>query len=296
MKPFFENNKPNGSFQHQVECGEAIRYGDTMGTGAHYHEHFECIYCIEGLCDLHLPNQVCRFGAGDLTFIDPMEVHYLHALDPQRSRYIWVKFLPSILFSQDFPIYEGKYYLSYCQTNIKHRHLFKWDEVQSLGLSTIFPTLCYEYEKQPFGYELYIRNTLCTVFLWVLRTWYTENSDNIREMIMNDDASLLLHKALTYIHDHCTSNIQLRDVAKHCQYSYSMFAHFFSKNYGKGFNKCVLEARIQKANILLLTTRKSITEIALETGFSSTSYFIQRFKQLNGVTPCQLRKRFEQKS
>ena len=49
------------------------------------------------------------------------------------------------------------------------------------------------------------------------------------------------------------------------------------------------EYRISKAVTLLINTDKNITEIAEMTGFSTTSYFISRFRQKMGITPFQFR-------
>ena len=41
------------------------------------------------------------------------------------------------------------------------------------------------------------------------------------------------------------------------------------------------------------TPADSVTQIALECGYSTTSYFIQQFKDLNGITPKQFRENFD---
>ncbi|MGQ9491544.1 MAG: helix-turn-helix domain-containing protein [Anaerolineae bacterium] len=43
--------------------------------------------------------------------------------------------------------------------------------------------------------------------------------------------------------------------------------------------------RIQQAKQLLTNTHKTITEIALEVGFSSSSYFSRIFRRKTGMTP-----------
>jgi AraC-like DNA-binding protein len=55
------------------------------------------------------------------------------------------------------------------------------------------------------------------------------------------------------------------------------------------FTAYVCEVRLREAERLLLTTKKSVTEIAIEVGFSTASYFIDRFRVLHGVTPHQYR-------
>ena len=60
----------------------------------------------------------------------------------------------------------------------------------------------------------------------------------------------------------------------------------------KSFTEYVNGIRISESERLLVTTNKSITDIALDVGFSTTSYFIERFKKQIHLTPKQFRKNY----
>jgi AraC family transcriptional regulator len=47
-----------------------------------------------------------------------------------------------------------------------------------------------------------------------------------------------------------------------------------------------LEQRLKLAKRLLITSRQSLVEIALETGFSEQSHFNRVFRSLTGATPA----------
>ncbi|SHM93599.1 helix-turn-helix transcriptional regulator [Chitinophaga sp. CF418] len=51
----------------------------------------------------------------------------------------------------------------------------------------------------------------------------------------------------------------------------------------------ILQQRVEKAKQLLLATMHTITDIAMEVGYSDPSYFIRIFKQTEGVTPGRYR-------
>ena len=51
----------------------------------------------------------------------------------------------------------------------------------------------------------------------------------------------------------------------------------------------ILQQRVEKAKQLLLATMHTITDIAMEVGYSDPSYFIRVFKQTEGVTPGRYR-------
>ena len=66
-------------------------------------------------------------------------------------------------------------------------------------------------------------------------------------------------------------------------------ATLLSREVGTSFVELLLSERINAAKKLLLTTDMSITDIALDTGFSDSSYFIKKFRRSTGITPYKYR-------
>ncbi len=67
-------------------------------------------------------------------------------------------------------------------------------------------------------------------------------------------------------------------------------ARSFQNNLGMTPTEWLNKERIQRACLLLATTRLSVLEIALDCGFESTSYFHKCFRELKQTTPRQYRK------
>ena len=63
---------------------------------------------------------------------------------------------------------------------------------------------------------------------------------------------------------------------------------------GKTFTEYLNYVRITEAEKLLLSTEMNITEVAAETGFSDSSYFIKQFRHFKNVSPKQFKKKFIQ--
>ena len=53
--------------------------------------------------------------------------------------------------------------------------------------------------------------------------------------------------------------------------------------------------RLKRSRDLLTTTRKSISEIAYEVGFSTPAYFTKCYKEVFSETPTELRERLSSK-
>lgn len=73
-------------------------------------------------------------------------------------------------------------------------------------------------------------------------------------------------------------------------YSASHFSRLFHAQLGKSYSEYLTRIRIRHVQDLLLNTKKSVTEIALETGYLHTGNLSEQFKQQTGMTPLQYRK------
>ena len=86
------------------------------------------------------------------------------------------------------------------------------------------------------------------------------------------------------------SQLTLKDLALQLGFSPSYLSVLIKKKLGLPFQEYLIQERMKKAKLLLLTTDLKIYEIADQVGFEDMNYFSQRFKQVVGVTPRQYKK------
>lgn len=98
-----------------------------------------------------------------------------------------------------------------------------------------------------------------------------------------------LHVAANYVRSHCKAPITLEQAAAVAGFSPHYFSRKFNQKFGMSFSDFLLESRILQAKQLLSSTNLSIKAIALETGFSQSSYFGKCFRSLEGMTPLEFR-------
>ncbi len=96
-----------------------------------------------------------------------------------------------------------------------------------------------------------------------------------------------------YIHDHCTEDLCLDDIAAYAGFSKYHFTRLFKNFTGVSFYKYLNKKRIEHAEKLLVDPKLSITEVALQSGFSSLSAFIRMFKLIKDCTPTEFRNLYE---
>lgn len=83
----------------------------------------------------------------------------------------------------------------------------------------------------------------------------------------------------------------LSEMAERCGYSESRFSALYKSTYGISPMADLLSIRLENAKFLLLYSTKPISDIALETGFSTVFYFSSYFKRHFGTSPKEFRER-----
>lgn len=96
--------------------------------------------------------------------------------------------------------------------------------------------------------------------------------------------------AIAYIHSHFKENPTLEEVAKTVYFDKRYFCSEFKKNVGKTYKEYLREVKLQYALKLLKCTTLSITDVAMESGYSTVSHFNREFKNYYKNSPTYLRK------
>jgi AraC-like DNA-binding protein len=105
----------------------------------------------------------------------------------------------------------------------------------------------------------------------------------------NEDNYFEMQIAVDWIMSNYQSEIRLMDVLELIKMSKTSFSRHFGKFTGLSFSKFVNETRISNACLLLHSTEYSISEIALDSGFSNLSNFNRLFRQSKGMAPSKYR-------
>jgi AraC family transcriptional regulator len=92
-----------------------------------------------------------------------------------------------------------------------------------------------------------------------------------------------------FIHDNLSEKITLENLAEIVGLSEHNLLRLFNSSFGKTPAQYIIEQRLRKARWLLANTKKDITTIALETGFSSHSHLTSTFKKNVGISPNNFR-------
>jgi signal transduction histidine kinase/DNA-binding LacI/PurR family transcriptional regulator/AraC-like DNA-binding protein len=102
---------------------------------------------------------------------------------------------------------------------------------------------------------------------------------------LSTEAQRLVRKAMAYLHEHYAEPITRRDIAQHVGMVEDHLTHCFRQELGMTPITYLNRYRINRARHLLKHSELSITGIALEVGFSESSYFSRVFRRETGMSP-----------
>lgn len=106
-------------------------------------------------------------------------------------------------------------------------------------------------------------------------------------------ASWQRKRLAAYIEEHVADDIPLASLAELARLSPCHLSRSFKQSFGMPPHKYHASRRIERAKQLLANCELSVTEIALEVGFSETSTFTAAFHRLTGQTPSNYRRNLD---
>lgn len=103
-----------------------------------------------------------------------------------------------------------------------------------------------------------------------------------------------IEKVMEFIHTSFDKQLSLGEAAKITSMTESAFSRFFKLRTGMTFIDCLTEVRLGHASRMLISTTKTIAEIAYSCGFNNISNFNRIFRKKKSCTPRELRESYDQ--
>lgn len=183
----------------------------------------------------------------------------------------------------------------------------------ALHFKTNNPELIKIFDDIPFFIELQNRNKIYSCFLEMIQI-FTNKSPHFEisymnkffefiDLIIQDSSSTnnpfintklsgtAIKEAKNYIDTHYHEKISLEQLSNMVNLSPIYFQRVFTAITGKSPHKYLLDKKLQVAKELLLVSNYNLTEISNMCGFSSQSRFNIVFKQTEGMTPTEYKKK-----
>ena len=104
-------------------------------------------------------------------------------------------------------------------------------------------------------------------------------------------SDVIVAKALDFIRNNVKIQIQVRDVAESVSVSRRELERRFKKRLNSSIHQEIKLARVQLIIKMLLETSDSISEIAAKLGFVDVNHIGRYFRDVEGISPVEYRKK-----
>lgn len=231
----------------------------------HYHGCFELVYYCTGNGKFTLNDQEYNYSPHTFALIPPHVIHDESAFKDSSLLFIGFRYFDSEC------LLEPGVYNDFNDLCVYHALKDMFDEMN---------------RKEPF-YISRLNAMTQILIISIVRQYFAVNSNS------HDEGMEYIQK---YLNEHFNEKIQLYELAEMSGYSYDWFRHVFKRQTGMSVTQYIILQRLKHAANQLITTNKTVTQIALENNFSSSSQFISQFRKHNGITPKAYRKIYQNKT
>lgn len=279
----FKEKREHGNFMlplgvYNVDLGESENF-----ITAHWHNEIEIVLVRSGEFNLQVNSNFYTCKKDDIVIINSGELHYFSINKNGFSTWNTLVFDISQLNTT---------ILDSCSVNFITPIINKDFEIPVIiskkseinnNLRNILLKIIQVYYSKYYGFELEIKSLMFNFFAQLFRYNLIQKKENTT--LLKELKIEKIKEVLQYIEKNYNGDITINTLAKICHYNESHFMRFFKKHTGNTCTQFIKNYRLEKAANLLTNTNLSITEVALEVGFSNISYFIRSFKNKYKITP-----------
>lgn len=276
--------KSDFSFDMFNGSGRQYREMSLEEMTVHNHDCLEINYVVHGGGYYIIGDKKYELETGDICLINNEEYHMAFNTG--------LLMLKVIVFSADL-IWDGSrmdymYLKAFFERKKCYEPFIKANDPIAKIITPIIFEIDQEWKEKKPGYQIMIKVDLMKLLATIYRYYCEEN------LFDNGENSFLKNyhyvtQAVDYINSHYSEQLTLKNISEMVHLSENYFSAIFSEVMQMPFSKYVLEKRLNRASVLIKSTKVPIMTIALQTGFSNISYFNKAFKKKYGLSPRQYR-------
>lgn len=247
----------------------------------HYHPEIEITYIIKGSGIAFIGNSTTQFEPGMAFLTGPYLPHNFVSTEEQNDgavecwglqfRKEWLESMAESSKLQDL-FKKMVYGISFKQlSTAEHNAFVKLLDAEPIGALAGFFELLHLINSRP--------------------AHDTISSNSAYSNVMSKKLSHRMEVVSKYIQENYQRTITLGEVSDIAAMTEQSFSRWFKQTAGLTFVDYLMQLRTTIASNLLINTSKSMTEVASEAGFNSSSSFNRAFLKIKGCSPREFRKK-----
>lgn len=250
----------------------------------HNHDEFQILYVLEG--ELILQHIYAKY------LLQSGSIHILHSCDVHSITSVTDDNLVLVLtfdveyFKKVFPEFITTVFI----TNINETAFQKRDVLRD----QIFSIVSEQYNRLP-GFASRVNNTAVALINTLMnhyRGFAIDPADKEFTHKTSHDLFQMdrISRIISYVYQNYPYKLSLTEIADKEQINAYYLSHLFHKLVGINFRDFLSMVRVEMSEAQLLSTNKSIAQLADDMGFSDAKYYVKQFRDYFGCHPKEFRK------
>lgn len=244
--------------------------------GLHYHDEIELLLICAGAVSCTVDGREYRADVGEILFVNTRVPHYTSALTDHVT-YLLLQFRPESYPEDGF------------LSDLRVLHLTGQkpaDAVASPDIAEAIKRIFDESNRREKAYDYMIRSEVYRILCCLTRL------DVLPPPGEGFDSAGFkkVRPALEYIDKNYATPITLGEISRQLGLNPAYFCRIFRSATGSTFTEYLSYVRVRKSEALLRESAKSITDVSMDVGFSSVTYYNRVFKKIMNCTPTVYRK------
>ena len=263
--------------------------GPGGGVRMNRHDYLEILYIIQGEVKFQIQHRSVTARTGDLLVIGSTFFHRPIKAKTASAKAVALYFKSEILHTGDLSGEDFDYLVPFMAEDGNFSHVLPADSGVPAEVFNFMKLIRDRLPAQSSRDRLTVRTFLRTILIFLMNH-YSDLQLNLDAFHRRQNDIERLRPLFDLIDRSLESVITVKQAAAFARMSRSHFTRFFRRVTGQPFVTYLHHLRVARAQVLLVTTNRTIAEIGQEVGFCDQSYFGLIFHKIAGRSPRQFRK------
>lgn len=253
----------------------------------HTHDCLEINLVAQGEGIYWIGNKQYNISQGDLVIINNREHHI--AVNGGNLLLKVLVFDPDMVWQNNNTL-DYKYLQTFYEWKLGFPPCFSASHPLTEAITSVFSRIEREIAEQQEGCRLLVKALLLEILSLIYRAFAQSDHTSQRVQKFRREYARI-EKSLLYLDNRYRESVRLHELAGLVHLTPSYYSKLFHEVTGMTVPVYVSQKRLRHACLLLKTSEKNISEIALECGFNDVSSFNRLFRRTFALSPSEYRTR-----
>ena len=273
---------------YDEQCHVKTQLANIKSYPIHNHPDLQVIYVLEGELSLKQFYTNSRMQPGSIHIVHSDDVHSMESITEDNLAIIL--YLDCDYFETIFPHLRNTVFVT-------HLDEVLYQDAFDLLKEQIFSIIAEDIDHSP-GYTGRMNNTAVAMVNTLIKYFRGFSIDPSSKVYVHQTSHDFMQidrvsRIMQYLYANYPFKVSLTEIAEQEQISAYYLSHVFQKLVGMNFRDFLSLIRVEMSEELLLSTDKSISQIAQTVGFSDTKYYTRHFYTHMGCHPKEYRRKYK---